>query len=305
MPASFQEAVARVRAETPLPKIAQTRFGPTEYATYGDGPAVLAIHGGMGGFDQSLALARCAIGFDDHKVLAISRPGYLGTPLSDIRTPAQQADLCAALLDVLGVDNASIIAISAGGPSALQFALRHPDRCHSVVLVSACTGRLAIPPSLMRRLMLMKMLARVPHAVRLVQRHLLRHPEEIARGSLVNPQLMERALAHPEAGPLLTMLTAMTLERLRERLAGTVNDITQFQTIARYPLEEIVSPLLVIHGMSDSLVPFTHAEVAAQVPGAELMAIDGAEHVALFTHLDEIRPRVRAFLAEQRPCVAN
>jgi pimeloyl-ACP methyl ester carboxylesterase len=74
------------------PRVVHTRRGPVEYAEVGAGPAVLCLHGAMGGYDQSLLLARSA-GAPGFRYLAVSRPGYLGTPLSRGRTPEEQADL--------------------------------------------------------------------------------------------------------------------------------------------------------------------------------------------------------------------
>lgn len=42
------------RTNQPLPEIIETRLGPVEYAAFGEGPAVLCLHGAMGGFDQGL-----------------------------------------------------------------------------------------------------------------------------------------------------------------------------------------------------------------------------------------------------------
>jgi len=40
------------------PERANTAIGVVEYAEIGDGPAVVAVHGAMGGYDQSLILAQ-------------------------------------------------------------------------------------------------------------------------------------------------------------------------------------------------------------------------------------------------------
>ena len=50
--------MSKVLDQAPTPTIIKTRRGPVEYAEYGEGPAVLALHGAMGGYDQSLLLAR-------------------------------------------------------------------------------------------------------------------------------------------------------------------------------------------------------------------------------------------------------
>ena len=81
----------------------------------------------MGGYDQGLILAR-TIGAPEYRHVAVSRAGYLGTALTAGRNPEEQADLCADLLDALGIDRTAVLAVSGGGPCALQFALRHRDR---------------------------------------------------------------------------------------------------------------------------------------------------------------------------------
>src|SRR5512133_1902046 len=82
------------------PALSTTARGRVEWAEYGAGPAVLALHGAMGGWDQSLLLAR-TIAAGGHRFIGLSRPGYLGTPLAAGRSPEEQADLYAAALDVL------------------------------------------------------------------------------------------------------------------------------------------------------------------------------------------------------------
>src|SRR5215472_7409005 len=109
--------------------------GGLEYLRSGEGPAVLLLHGAMGGYDQSVRLGRAAIGETGFDGIAVSRPGYLGTPLSAGRKPEEQADLCARLLDRLGIEKAAVVAVSGGGQCALQFALRHPRLCRAVVMI--------------------------------------------------------------------------------------------------------------------------------------------------------------------------
>jgi len=124
-----------------------TPYGKIEYAVQGDGQPVLIIHGNSGGFDHGLNLA--AENFDDgFMAIAPSRFGYLGTPLPEDATPASQADAYVCLLDSLNVEKVAVIAYSAGGPSAVQFALRYPERVSALVLVSTAIADrpLALPP---------------------------------------------------------------------------------------------------------------------------------------------------------------
>ena len=96
---------------------------------------MLAVHGAMGGYDQGVILAR-AIGAPGYRHVAVSRPGYLGAPLTAGQTPEEQADCCAAILDALGIVAAAVMAVSGGGPCARQFTLRHRARCRGLVLVA-------------------------------------------------------------------------------------------------------------------------------------------------------------------------
>ena len=272
--------------------------GPLDHASSGDGPAFLALHGGMGGIDQSQLLARALLGgAHRHRVIAVSRPGYPGTPLGTGPAPEDQADLYARLLDRYDIEKAAVAAVSAGGISALQFALRHPDRCRALVLMSCCTGRLATPPEILSRMRVMNLLSRVPGLAALMRWKIAKDFDAAARRSIADPDIRMRTLAHPEAGAMLRQLQLSVFERLRERLPGTSNDTSRFAELLPFPFEKISAPALVLHGAGDRVVPFAHAEmVAAGLPRVELFAIEGGEHVALFTHLDEVRERLAGFL---------
>ncbi len=283
----------------PVRAIKSTKRGPVEYATLGDGPAVLALHGAMGGYDQSALLAR-TIGEAGYRFVCVSRPGYLGTPLSSGRTSDDQADLCAALLDELGVCEAAVMAVSGGGPCAIQFALRHPSRCWGLVLVSTCSGTIAdrVPFAFQ----IMKVLARVPGFPAFMRRKAQRDPEASSRRSIADPAVRARTCRDPVAGPLLAALTQSTMDRMVLRLPGTENDIAITRR-TDYPLERIAVPVMVVHGTADRIVPFKpHAEGFRQrVPGVEMVIVEGGEHVAIFTHRAQVRERVTGFLRQHAP----
>ena len=290
-------------AVEPALTIVQTRRGPVECAISGEGPTILALHGGMGGHDQSWLLARALLAnLQGYRIIAVSRPGYLGTALRVGSTPEEQADAYASLLDALGIASAAVAAVSAGGPSALQFAVRHPARCWALVLVSTCSGRLDVAPKVTARLRLMKLFALVPGLAAMLRRRAGISPDEAARRSIPDPALRARTLAHPVAGSLLLALQSSIFDRLRKRLPGTINDTSVFADLEPCPSTKITAPTLVIHGTADSVVPFSHAEaVADRVPRAELLAIEGGEHVVFFTHLDIVQARAGRFLEAYCP----
>ncbi|MEE1571576.1 MAG: alpha/beta hydrolase, partial [Acidimicrobiales bacterium] len=114
----------------------ETECGSIQLAREGDGAKVMPIHGSPGGFDQGLVWAK-HLKDAGCELIAPSRPGYLRTPLDSGRSPTLQADLFAAMLDVLCIDKVTVLGISSGGPSAVHFAARHPDRTNALLLDAA------------------------------------------------------------------------------------------------------------------------------------------------------------------------
>jgi len=127
----LQEATKHARVGS---TIAATPCGPIEYQVAGLGPAVLIVHGSGGGHDQGMDWARPLV---DHgvQVIAMSRFGYLRTPRPANASPQAQADAHICLLDFLGIARAAIIGMSAGSPSAIQAAIRHPGRIRALALI--------------------------------------------------------------------------------------------------------------------------------------------------------------------------
>lgn len=117
-------------------QVVETSHGPVEYATLGDDPPVLVIHGSGGGYDQGLLLAK-AFGGEGFRWISPSRFGYLRSPLPADASTAAQADAFAELLDALGTQRVAILAMSGGVPPALQFTERYPDRTSALILLSA------------------------------------------------------------------------------------------------------------------------------------------------------------------------
>ena len=280
------------------PRRVETARGPIELALRpsAEGAPVLALHGGMGGWDQAVLLALAAFGPEAPplRVLAASRPGHLGTPLGDFAGDlAAQADLYAAVLDRLGVETTLVIAVSAGGPSALEFARRHADRTSGVILVSACTGPLIAPRSLRIGLTMMRLLSRLPGP---------RKTPDVkvsARRAILDPERRRRLLADPEALALFRSLGESVGICTRGRLPGTISDTKFFAKMAPLQISAVVAPILAIHGDADRVVGFSHGErVAREAPRAEFLPLHGADHVAFCSDMTEIRARIARFLAE-------
>lgn len=277
-----------------VPTGRKTALGVVEYVEIGDGPIVVALHGAMGGYDQSLILAQ-TIGNSGYRYIAMSRPGYLGTPISSGKSPEQQGDLIAALLDTLGIVHAGVIAVSGGGPSAVQFGLRHTNRCKGLVLVSTCADKVDTPIPFSFKVM--KFLARWPWFVKQFRKKAEKDLTAVAKRSIRDPEILARTINDADTWPLFSTMLLSTFNRMGQRIDGTERDIEITRT-ATYPLENLDVPVLIVHGTQDQLVQFeVHAKMyEARVPNAELLAVDGGEHVAIFTHRNMVREKVFEFM---------
>lgn len=279
-----------------VPKTVKTALGPVEYVDIGTGPVVVAAHGAMGGYDQSVILAQ-TIGSAGYRYLALSRPGYLGTPLSAGKSSAAQGDLIAALLDTLAIQQAGMMAVSGGGPSALQFGMRHPARCTGLILVSTCADKIEMPIPFGFKVM--TFLARSPWFAKRLGQKAGGDLQAAAQRSIRDPEILARTINDGETWPLFCTMMLSTYNRMHQRIAGTDNDI-RITRSESYALESIQCPVLVIHGTIDQLVQYeVHAQMyARRVPQTELVTVEGGEHVSIFTHRNLVRPRVEAFMQQ-------
>ena len=271
-------------------QIIATACGPVECAIVGEGPTVLILHGALGGYDQSLAAI--ASGFftgRSYRFIAISRPGYLRTPPEVGETPEQQADACAALLDALKVQKAIVAGISAGGPPSVQFAVRHPDRCAALVLVSAVTERVektgpkdANP--------LLRALLRADFLAWLALGLARRFPKLCFWPVLTSKEL--RHLGDPRVHANMLRIMA-SITPLTARWRGLMIDGTYLTTLSPLPLYSIRVPTLLLHGINDTVVPFASSQrAAAAIPRARLVPIENGSHLACILGLRDLGPEV-------------
>jgi pimeloyl-ACP methyl ester carboxylesterase len=274
-------------------RVVHTAHGPVEYGVTDEGPVVMFIHGALGGYDQPLALARMIAGFTK---LAPSRPGHLRTPLSTGRSPVEQADAYAALLDVLEIERVAVVGGSGGGPSALQFALRHPDRCWALGMVSALCLRPS--PATMRRYYFWARIAPFDFLVWALDKVMV---ESLLRADGVTRETRRRLATEPETMDILNYV--LKIYPTHSRAAGLLNDLVEAARALPVPgLERITLPTLVIHGTADAVVPYANAiHVAGRIPGATLVPIEGGGHMCIATHRAKAIPALTQFLQHHAP----
>ena len=269
-------------------EVVETRCGPIEYAVVGEGPPVLLVHGAGGGFDQTLDAAR-ELATRGFRVVAPSRFGYLRTPQRSDATPGAQADAHACLLEALKIPRAAVIGVSAGAPSAMQFALRHAGRCTGLVLLVPMAyspqGGLTRPPASARWLFEGSLGSDFLF-------WLLAHgsPEKIMG---TPADVLQRADAAERARFDRLALQPLPVSERRE---GLLNDATVVTHLQRYDLERIAVPTLVISARDDLWGTYESSLYTAQhIPGARFLGLPEGGHLWVGRHR-EVMGEIAAFL---------
>ena len=268
-----------------------TRCGPIEYQEAGTGVPLLAVHGSGGGHDQGMAFAG-ALAKQGIRVIAMSRFGYLRTPMPADASAAAQADAHVCLLDALGIRQAAVMGGSAGAPSALQMAIRHPDRVSALVLLVPLAYK---PPT---------QADSAPTMPAWVERTMMR-----MLGSdflfwvalhVARAQVIESVLATPPG--LLT--TASPRERARvnamldhilpvsARAAGLISDTAASKLLTPSSLQSIHLPTLVISARDDRYGTYASARyTAGLIAGARFIGFDEGGHTWV-GHDDEVMAEI-------------
>lgn len=292
----IQRARERISAGS---RIAETPCGPIEYAQAGDGPPVLVVHGAGGGFDQAMFLAEPLVE-SGLRVIAVSRFGYLRTPLPADPSATAQADAHACLLDALGIPRVAVLGASAGAPSSMQFALRHPERTAALVLLVpaaypahiASTSRGAMPRRTTPETAFLFDTALKSDfffwlAPRIARRTVL-------RGILATPpSVVEQASAAERArvaGVLARILP------VRPRRLGLLNDAAITSSLPRYDLERIVAPTFIMSVADDLFGTYDGARYSAEhIPHARFTGYPRGGHLWVGHH-EELMAEIARFV---------
>ena len=274
-------------------QVVRTRHGSLEYTVLGEGPPVLVVHGAGGGYDQGVLLAR-AFGGRGFRWIIPSRFGYLRTPRPADASTAAQADAFADLLDSLGIERVALLGMSGGVPPSLQFAERYPARSSALVLLSSapCTPLTAGDQKLPVPIWVYHALFRSDFPYWVLQKVARAHLEPMFD---VTPAL-RAGMTREERAMVSGMVEAF--QPVTWRFEGILNEGVAIDPRARYALEAIDSPTLVVHAADDHINPAQVGKhIAAHVRGAQFVPLATGGHL-LLGHQAEVRERVNAFLRQ-------
>jgi 2-hydroxy-6-oxonona-2,4-dienedioate hydrolase len=277
-----------------------TRCGPIEYQEAGTGTPLLMVHGSGGGHDQGMAFAGKLVQ-RGIRVIAMSRFGYLRTPMPVDATPAAQADAHVCLLDALGINQAAVAGGSAGGPSALQMAIRHPDRVSALVLLvplaykPSTSADSAKPLAPWAEALLMRLIGSDflfwagLHAAKdqVVQYVLATPPEQVSAASPTERARINAILDH--------------ILPVSERAAGLRSDSVLAKSLGPSALDTVRAPTLVVSVRDDGFGTFASAQyTASQIKGAKFVGFEQGGHIWV-GHDDEVMAEISKLLGHAVP----
>lgn len=276
-------------------QVIETACGPMEYKRIGEGDPLLVIHGALGGFDQGLFLAR-SIDVPNSQTIAVSRFGFLRSPVPPGATLDTQADAFAALLDALEIRRVPVFAVSAGSTSALRFAARHPERISALILMGPdAPGEdyMALPPRSMSNFIFGN------DFVYWAMVHAFGKKMQIATGLVPKGYPLT-----PEYAALVDKVQTGSLPVSRRMDGWNFETYTcekefwaSVTPASSYPLSKIETPTLVIMAEDDPIsLPKNVRAMAEQMPNARLCVVPDGGHF-LFGHAKEVRAEVISFLA--------
>ncbi|MER7491726.1 3-oxoadipate enol-lactonase [Streptomyces pharetrae] len=207
-----------------------------------------------------------------HRVIRWDLPGHGGSAAGLITAGASVgdlADLVLTLADALGAERFAYAGVSLGGAVGLHLALHHPERVSSLAVICSSAHFNGAGPWEER--------------AALVRREGLADLAEGANARWFTPGFTVPRLVrdHRDADPesYAACCDALAAFDLRDRLA------------------EISVPTLLIAGREDPATPPAHLrEIADAVPGAALVEIPGASHLAPAERPEAVLSALRAHL---------
>lgn len=239
----------------------------------GSGPVLLLLHG-IG--DSSEAWVPLMPALAEH--YTVIAPDLLGHGASD----KPRADYSAAayangmrdLLDVLGVERATIVGHSLGGGVAAQIVYQYPQRCERLVLVApGGIGREVTP--------LLRFLA-APYAELVLPPLRLPGSRQVAR-VVTTAMRMSGCNLGRDAHQVLRIMDGLPRSEEQFAFTRTLRSVVDWRgqvvtMLDRTYLADGV-PVLIVWGDRDGIIPVDHAHLAHEaIAGSRLEIFEGAGH---------------------------
>lgn len=293
-PKMIGKLVGRRKNATTWPRKVPLRDVSLYVDVVGQGDPLVLMHGGPSADLWTMgAFRRCA---DQHTLVLYDHRcngRSVGVPVSSMTWENLTGD-ADALREYLGFEKWSVLGHSFGGQVALEYALRYPDRVSSLVLVDTGAesrwARENAPQVLAQR-------GYSPARVELARRWL--NGQFTPREYLPIFWRISGAYVHGSGWRFMAREMAAGGWRTRMRPEALIYSgrhlMDGWSVMDR--LGEITAPTLVMAGREDFVFPpECQRQLAAGIPGSQLVIVDGAGHNPHDEKPAEVIPVLRTFL---------
>jgi pimeloyl-ACP methyl ester carboxylesterase len=267
-----------------------------------DSPAVLLLHGFLGSVIDWTNVLDVLVDAGYHTI-AFDRPPF---GLSDKSTKLDytldgQAALTAGLMDALGIQKATLVGHSAGGPIAADFALLYPDRVEKLVLVAAAIGITAEDASKnegSNPFAGMSMLATLDPESQAAQNLIRRFINSDFAQNLLNAAYYD--VSNVDLNRIVLSSRGLRIKGWEGGLLAYAKTMADsLNTPKPEQLAVINVPTLILWGEEDKIVPITVGErLREEIPGAIWITYPKTGHLPMDEATDDFNRDLLAFLSK-------
>jgi len=235
------------------------------YEVYGEGSPLVLLHGGIMTIELTFASLIPPLA-TRHTVIAVEMQGHGRTAdTGRAITPAALASDVVGLLDHLGIERAHVLGHSLGGAVALELAVSHPDRVHSVVPMS-----IRVRPD------------GTHEEIADPSKHASSTRMPTAQDFAEMTEAYKRLSPHPEHfDDFVAMLSSVA-----SQLEGWTDE----------QLAGVTAPTLLMIGDNDFTTVEHGALMLRLIPGSQLAVLPGTTHMTITRRADLVLPILAGFL---------
>lgn len=235
-------------------------------------PAILLIMGAQSSmiwweeeFCQRLAdKGRFIIRYDNRDVgrSTTYEPGQPNYTFEDM------ADDAISVLDAYKIEQAHLVGMSMGGMLTQMIALRHPEKVHTITLLSTSNFAPHLPPMEEKVMAFFSNMGTIDWT-----------DERSVVGFALGRSRILAGSKHLLDESKVSLLTKQEFARSNNPASMTNHALLSGGESYLARTREIDVPALIIHGTEDPIIPYEHGKnLANEIPGSVLLALEGTGH---------------------------
>jgi pimeloyl-ACP methyl ester carboxylesterase/DNA-binding CsgD family transcriptional regulator len=216
-------------------------------------------------------------------VIRYDAPGIGDSAEDALPSPNVEAEMTAlaAVIDAAGADSVDLLAASSGGPVGIAYATANPERVQRLVLYGSYASGSGIADPTARRMI-----------VEMVREHW-------GLGSRV---LADVFMPSADANDREAFVEYQREAASAERAARSLEAVYSFDVSAI--LDRVRAPAVALHRREDRAIPFELGrELAAGLPEASFVALDGADHYPWFGDTGQLLGAILRALEVEEPAI--